>query len=217
MENLALRMRARHGHELPRSVEPHGFVPQGSEVPEIPAGSTTKIKDGIRRVALYCVEECRVVLVDIVVSRAVPESPGKSIVIRDRRIREAPDLFRVILSRGAAHRPPMFSIAGDGIKLFGPFCHGVLSRSRAARDLLKSSATPAPRRPEISIAGVSRRAAVPALSPAAGCAIPTGSPTPASSPTTAAPATQSVSRREFVTWGSSAALPFRPRFRDLRL
>ena len=145
-------MRARHGHELPRSVEPYGFVPQGSEVTEIPPGSTTKIKDGIRRVALYCVEECRVVLVDIVVSRAVPESPGKSIVIRDRRIREAPDLFRVIPSRGAAHRPPMFSIAGGGIRLFGPFCRGVLSRSRAARDLLKSSATPAPRRPEISIA-----------------------------------------------------------------
>jgi hypothetical protein len=45
----------------------------------------------------------------------------------------------------------MFSIAGGGIRLFGPFCRGVLSRSRAARDLLKSSATPAPRRPEISL------------------------------------------------------------------
>ena len=88
MENLALRMRARHGHELPRSIEPYGFVPQGSEVTEIPPGSATKIKDGIRRVALYRVEQCRVVLVDIVVSRAVPESPGKSIVIRDCRVRE---------------------------------------------------------------------------------------------------------------------------------
>ena len=72
MENLALRMRACHGHELQRSVEPDGFVPQGSEVTQIPAGSTTKIKDGIRRVALYRVEECRVVLADIVVSRAAP-------------------------------------------------------------------------------------------------------------------------------------------------
>ena len=86
MKNLALRMRARHGHEMLRSVEPYGFVPQGSEVTEIPPGSTTKIKDGIRRVALYRVEECRVVLVDIVVSRAVPKGPGKSIVIRDRPI-----------------------------------------------------------------------------------------------------------------------------------
>ena len=83
MENLALRMRARHGHELQRSVEPYGFVPQGSEVTEIPTGSTTKIKDGMRRVALYRVEQCRVVLVDIVVSRTVPKSPRKSIVIRD--------------------------------------------------------------------------------------------------------------------------------------
>ena len=41
MENLALRMRARHDDELLRSVEPYGFVPQGSEVTEIPAGSTT--------------------------------------------------------------------------------------------------------------------------------------------------------------------------------
>ncbi len=83
MENLAPRMRARHGHELQRSVEPYGFVPQGSEVTEIPTGSTTKIKDGMRRVALYRVEQCRVVLVDIVVSRTVPKSLCKSIVIRD--------------------------------------------------------------------------------------------------------------------------------------
>jgi hypothetical protein len=93
MENLAPRMRARHGHKLPRSVKPHGFVPQGSKVAEIPAGPTTKIKDRIRRVAFYRVDECRVVLVDIVVSRAVPESLGKSIVIRDRRVREAPNLL----------------------------------------------------------------------------------------------------------------------------
>ena len=109
MENLAPRMRARHGHKLPRSIEPHGFVPQGSKVAEIPAGSTTKIKDRIRRVAFYRVDECRVVLVDIVVSRAVPESLGKSIVIRDRRVREAPNLLRVIPSGGAVHPPPMFS------------------------------------------------------------------------------------------------------------
>jgi hypothetical protein len=112
VENLTLRMRACHGHELQRSVEPHGFVPQGPEVSEIPPGSTTKIKDGIRRVALYRVEECRVILVDIVVSRAVPKSPGKSIVIRYRRVREAPNLLRVIASGGATHRPPMFSYCG---------------------------------------------------------------------------------------------------------
>ncbi len=86
MKNLALRMRARHGHEMLRSVEPYGFVPQGSEVTEIPAGSTTKIKDRIRGLALYRVEECHVVLADIMVSRAVPESPGKPIVVRDRRV-----------------------------------------------------------------------------------------------------------------------------------
>jgi hypothetical protein len=32
-------------------------VPQRSEVAEIAAGSTTKIEEGIRRVALYRVEE----------------------------------------------------------------------------------------------------------------------------------------------------------------
>ena len=66
MESLALRMRARHRDEFLRSVEPHGFVPQGSEVAEIPAGPTTKIKDRIRRVALYRVEKRCVVLADIV-------------------------------------------------------------------------------------------------------------------------------------------------------
>jgi hypothetical protein len=86
MEDLALRMGARHGDEVLRSVESHGFVPQGSEVTEVAAGSTTEIKDGIRRVALYCIEKCRVILADIVVSRAVPESPGEPIVVRDRRV-----------------------------------------------------------------------------------------------------------------------------------
>jgi hypothetical protein len=38
-------------------------------VNEIPAGATTKIKDGKRRLALYRVEERGVVLADIVVSR----------------------------------------------------------------------------------------------------------------------------------------------------
>jgi hypothetical protein len=68
---------------LPRSVEPHGLVPQGSEVKEIAARPTAKIKDGIRRLALYRIEEGRVVLADFVVSRAVPESPGEPIVIPD--------------------------------------------------------------------------------------------------------------------------------------
>ena len=86
MENIALRMRPRHGHELSRSIEPHRFVPQRSEVTEIAAGSTTKIENGIRSVALYRIEECRVVLADIVVSRAVSESPGPLIVIRDRSL-----------------------------------------------------------------------------------------------------------------------------------
>jgi len=55
-------------------------------VKEIAAGPAAKIKDGIRRLALYRVEECRVVLADIVVSRAVPETPGEPIVIRDCRV-----------------------------------------------------------------------------------------------------------------------------------
>ena len=86
MENLALRMRARHSDELLRSVEPHGFVPQETEVDEIPAGSAAKIKDRIRRVTLYRVEERRVILADVMVSRACPESLGEPIVIRDRRV-----------------------------------------------------------------------------------------------------------------------------------
>ena len=105
MENLALRMRARHGDELLRSIESHGFVPQGTEVDEIPAGSAAKIKDRIRRVALYRIEECSVILADIVVSRTVPESLCEPIIIRDCRFAEAPDLFRLISSSNAAHSP----------------------------------------------------------------------------------------------------------------
>ena len=106
-------MRARHGNELPRSVEPHGFVPQGSKVTEIAAGSATEIKNRIRRVALYRIEECSVILADIVVSRTVPEGSCEPIVIRDRRLAEAPDLFQIIWYSGAAHRPSILPIIAE--------------------------------------------------------------------------------------------------------
>src|SRR4029077_17292893 len=98
-------MLARHGNESPRAVEPYGFVPQGSKVIEIAAGSATQIKDRIRRVALYRIEECSVILADIVVSRTVPESLCEPIIIRDCRFAEAPDLFRLISSSNAVHSP----------------------------------------------------------------------------------------------------------------
>ena len=107
-------MRARHGNELLRSIEPDGFVPQGSKVTEIAAGSAAEIKDRIRRVPLYRIEECRVILADIVVSRTVQEGPCEPIVIRDRRFAEAADLVLSIRSWGATHRPsvfPMFAAA----------------------------------------------------------------------------------------------------------
>ena len=97
-------MRPRHGNELLRSVEPDGFVPQGSKVTEIAAGSATEIKDTVWRVTLYRIEECRVILADIVVSRTVPEGSGEPIVKRDRRLAEAADLFRTTWFLGAAHQ-----------------------------------------------------------------------------------------------------------------
>jgi hypothetical protein len=60
-------------------------MPQRLEITEVSAGPTTKIKEGIRRLALYGIEEGSVILADIVVSRAVPESLGEPIIIRDRR------------------------------------------------------------------------------------------------------------------------------------
>src|SRR5882762_10112498 len=83
-------MRPRHGNELLRSVEPDGFVPQGSKVTEIAAGSATEIKDRVGRLALYRIEECRVILADIVVSRTVPEGSCEPIVIRNRGLAEMP-------------------------------------------------------------------------------------------------------------------------------
>jgi hypothetical protein len=99
----------RHGDELPRSIEPHGFVPQRSEVAEIAAGSATEIKDRVGRVTLYGIEECRVILADIVVSRTIPEGSGEPIVKRDRRLAEAAYVFRISWVSGAAHqdRPPV--------------------------------------------------------------------------------------------------------------
>ena len=95
MQDLAARMCSRHRGELPRSIESNGFVPQGSEVAKIAAGSATEIKDTVGRVTLYGTEQCRVILADIVVSRTVPEGSGEPIVKRDRRLAEAADRFRI--------------------------------------------------------------------------------------------------------------------------
>src|SRR4051794_13607926 len=103
-------MRACHGDELLRSVEPHGSVPQGSKVAEIAAGSATEIKDRGWWVTLDCPKECRVILADIVLSCAVPELLCEPIVISNRRFAEAPDLFRTIRTAAAAHRPSIFPI-----------------------------------------------------------------------------------------------------------
>jgi len=62
-------------------------------VAEIAAGSATEIKNRVGRVALYRIEERRVVLADIVVSRTFPEGSCEPIVIRDRRLAETPDLL----------------------------------------------------------------------------------------------------------------------------
>src|SRR5437868_728508 len=97
-------MRPRHGDELPRSIEPDGFVPQASKVTEIAARSAPEIKDRIRRVAVYRIEECRVILADVVVPRTVPERPCESVVIREGRFTKAPDLFRSVERWGAFHR-----------------------------------------------------------------------------------------------------------------
>src|ERR1041384_4319244 len=102
-------MRPRHGDELPRSIDPDGFVPQGSKVTEIAAGSASEIKDRIRRLAVYRLEERRVILADIVVPRTVPERSCKSVIIREGRFANVPELFRGVQRWGAFHRPSIFS------------------------------------------------------------------------------------------------------------
>src|SRR3954469_4107361 len=103
-------MRACHGNELLRPVEPHGFMAQGSKVTEIAAGSAAEIEDRVWWVTLDGPKECRVILADIVVSCAVPELPCEPIVISDRRFAEAPDLFWTVRSVAATHRLSMFPI-----------------------------------------------------------------------------------------------------------
>src|SRR5215212_9605583 len=103
-------MRACHGDELLRAVEPHGFVPQESKVTEIAAGSATEIEDRVWWVTLDGLKECRIILADVVVSCAVPELPCEPIVISNRRFAEVPDLFRTMRIAAAAHRPSIFPI-----------------------------------------------------------------------------------------------------------
>ncbi len=67
----------------------------------------------MRRITLYRIEERRIILADIVVPRAAPEGSREPIVIRDRRLAEAPDLFRIIWFSDAAHRPSILPITAD--------------------------------------------------------------------------------------------------------
>src|SRR3954451_9997525 len=102
-------MRPRHRDELPRSIEPDGFVPQGSKMTEIAAGSAPEIKDRIRWLALYRIQKGDVVLADIVVPRTLPERPCESVVIREGRFAKVPDLFRSVQRWGAFHRSSICS------------------------------------------------------------------------------------------------------------
>jgi hypothetical protein len=113
-------MRACRGDELPRSVEPHSFVPQGSKVTEIAARAATEIEDRVWWVALNGLKECRVILADIVVLCAVPELSCEPIVISDRRLAEAPDLFWTIRPAATAHRPSIFPIFAGAWLHFHP-------------------------------------------------------------------------------------------------
>src|SRR4051794_10220605 len=110
MQDLAARMHARHGDELLRAVEPYGFMSQRSKITEIAARSATEIEDRIWWVTLDGLEECRVILADIVVPCAVPELPCEPIVISDRRFAKTPGLLGTIRPAAAAHRPSEFPI-----------------------------------------------------------------------------------------------------------
>src|SRR5205085_1963174 len=94
MQDLAARVRLRHGDKLARSVEAYGFVPQRSKVNEVAAGTAPEIQDRIGPLTLYRIEQGRVILADIVVSRTVPEGSCEPIVIRNCRLAEAPVSLR---------------------------------------------------------------------------------------------------------------------------
>src|SRR5438874_10288730 len=94
IQDLAARVRLRHGDKLARSVEAHGFVPQRSKVNEVAAGTAPEIQDRIGRLTLYRIEQGRVILADIVASRTFPEGSCEPIVIRNRRLAEAPVSLR---------------------------------------------------------------------------------------------------------------------------
>jgi hypothetical protein len=83
MKNFAPGFGARHGHEFLRPVQAHGIMSQCTKMAEIPTGSTTQIKDGVRRIALNRVQERCVVLADIVIPSAIPERVGQPIVMGD--------------------------------------------------------------------------------------------------------------------------------------
>src|SRR5204862_8024467 len=73
MQDLAARMRLCHDDKLQRSIEPHRFMSQRSKVDEVAAGAAPEIQDRIGGLTLYRIEQGRIVLADIVVSRTAPD------------------------------------------------------------------------------------------------------------------------------------------------
>src|SRR5438067_7985550 len=85
MQDLAARMCLRHDDKFPRSIEPHRFMSQRTQVEEVAAGAAPEIQDRIGRLTLYRIEQGRIILADIVVPRTGPEGSCEPIVICNRR------------------------------------------------------------------------------------------------------------------------------------
>ena len=90
MEHLAPRKTARHLDQFLGSVQANGLVAQRLEIAEISARPAAQINDAKGGLALDRLQECCMVLADIVVSGAIPVGLGHPIVVPDRDLGNPP-------------------------------------------------------------------------------------------------------------------------------
>ena len=67
MEHVVAGIGASYRHKFLRSIQTNDMVSQRPKMVEVPAGSTTKIKNGIRVITLDRIEERCIVLADVVI------------------------------------------------------------------------------------------------------------------------------------------------------
>ena len=136
VQHLAIRLGARHGDELARSVQTDHNVAECGEPAQVPAGPATQIENDVGSFALNCLEQGCDVLAHIVIGGAAAVRRRHAIIFRDRDGRDLVRLHRSLLPGGK----PVLAEKIDGV-------HGAGRMTASEDDDVRSGPVPRNRAP----------------------------------------------------------------------